>query len=243
MKNKDNHKAKDRIINAATKLFSRKGFSATSVNEIAKEAKVTKALIYYYFKSKKDVLDCLVSSLSKNTNSATIDFIHASIDGLIKEGRLDVLPDRLRFTDDEAVDFFLRKADKYYRQVLDYVLENRRIIRIFLLESLSGGRYHREMLRLMNFGHEDSESLVGKNFANGKDFNYSDEMTIFKFFFSTVPLFTFAAYYDDLEKISALNAKKLRHAFLNSLQMLTASLVCGRDILLQNKQLQKNIIM
>ena len=94
LKNKDNHKAKDRIINAATKLFSRKGFSATSVNEIAKEAKVTKALIYYYFKSKKDVLDCLVSSLSKNTNSATIDFIHASIDGLIKEGRLDVLPDR-----------------------------------------------------------------------------------------------------------------------------------------------------
>ncbi len=51
--------AKERIINASIELFSKKGFDAASVNEIAEQANVTKALIYYYFKSKEEILDYL----------------------------------------------------------------------------------------------------------------------------------------------------------------------------------------
>ncbi|MCD6268211.1 MAG: helix-turn-helix transcriptional regulator, partial [Thermotogaceae bacterium] len=42
-----------RILEAAKKAFSEKGFDGVSVDEIAKRAGVRKALIYYYFPSKE----------------------------------------------------------------------------------------------------------------------------------------------------------------------------------------------
>jgi TetR/AcrR family transcriptional regulator len=44
---------KDIILNSAEKIFIQKGFAATSMSQIAKEAKVTKSLIHHYFGSKE----------------------------------------------------------------------------------------------------------------------------------------------------------------------------------------------
>ena len=43
------------ILKAAEKVFARKGFSLTTVDEIADEAQFSKATIYKYFKSKNDL--------------------------------------------------------------------------------------------------------------------------------------------------------------------------------------------
>jgi AcrR family transcriptional regulator len=40
------------IVSAAVTVFSRRGYRLTQMEEIAKEAKVSKATLYYYFKSK-----------------------------------------------------------------------------------------------------------------------------------------------------------------------------------------------
>jgi TetR/AcrR family fatty acid metabolism transcriptional regulator len=47
---------RERILRAAIKVFARKGFYATRVNEIAKAAGVADGTIYLYFKNKDDVL-------------------------------------------------------------------------------------------------------------------------------------------------------------------------------------------
>ncbi|MBT2574087.1 forespore capture DNA-binding protein RefZ [Bacillus sp. ISL-51] len=52
---------KDKIINAAVLLFNQKGFSGTSVREIAKSADVNVAHISYYFKGKGGLMEHLVS--------------------------------------------------------------------------------------------------------------------------------------------------------------------------------------
>ncbi len=50
-------KAKDRlIIEAAIKLFAKKGFSATSIQEIASESGISKGAFYLHFKSKESLL-------------------------------------------------------------------------------------------------------------------------------------------------------------------------------------------
>ena len=49
-----------RILDTAEKVFSRKGFDGARVDEIAEEAGVNKALIYYYFESKTALLEELV---------------------------------------------------------------------------------------------------------------------------------------------------------------------------------------
>ncbi len=44
------------IINAATELFAKKGYAATSMREISENLDITKATLYHYFKSKEQIL-------------------------------------------------------------------------------------------------------------------------------------------------------------------------------------------
>jgi len=46
---------KEEILNAALKCFNKKGYYKTAVEDIAKKIGITKAAIYYYFKTKKDI--------------------------------------------------------------------------------------------------------------------------------------------------------------------------------------------
>jgi AcrR family transcriptional regulator len=96
--------ARTRIIQAATKIFSEKGYQQASMDDIAKEIGVTKATLYSYFDGKKDIYnviatsanqrmrDTLQRSLNKHDYVAAVggivnwkidllkEFIHASID-------------------------------------------------------------------------------------------------------------------------------------------------------------------
>ncbi len=45
----------ERIINAALKEFAQKGYEKASTNEIVKEARISKGLLFHYFKTKKDL--------------------------------------------------------------------------------------------------------------------------------------------------------------------------------------------
>jgi len=47
---------KERIVAAAAALFAEDGFNGASVADIAARAKITKSLVYHYYKSKEDIL-------------------------------------------------------------------------------------------------------------------------------------------------------------------------------------------
>ena len=47
--------SKGRILAAAERLFAEQGYAATSIGEISELAGVNRALIYYYFKNKRDL--------------------------------------------------------------------------------------------------------------------------------------------------------------------------------------------
>ena len=48
-----------RILKAAMELFGRDGFDATTVRAIGERCELTDPALYYYFKSKRAVLDAL----------------------------------------------------------------------------------------------------------------------------------------------------------------------------------------
>lgn len=56
-------KTKRRILAVAEKLFGTRGFDATSVDQVARGAGVNKALIYYHFKNKHDLIFRLFQSI------------------------------------------------------------------------------------------------------------------------------------------------------------------------------------
>lgn len=57
----------ERILEAAIKQFSSKGFSGSKTKEIAQEANVSEATIFRYFETKKDLLLALVSPAIVNS--------------------------------------------------------------------------------------------------------------------------------------------------------------------------------
>ena len=54
--------SREKILSAALELFAKKGFHATSISQIAKKAKISKGLMYNYFKSKDRLLDEIIQN-------------------------------------------------------------------------------------------------------------------------------------------------------------------------------------
>ena len=61
----DSEKTREAILDAAVKIFSRKGVSATTLSGIAKKAGVTRGAIYWHFKNKIDIFDALHERMYK----------------------------------------------------------------------------------------------------------------------------------------------------------------------------------
>src|SRR5437868_11561285 len=72
-------KIKESIKRAAQELFRKFGYHKTSVNEIAKKAKIAKATIYKYVDSKEAVLHVLL-----------MDYIKSSVDELITSYTVEI---------------------------------------------------------------------------------------------------------------------------------------------------------
>ena len=52
-----------KILNTALKLFAKKGYSNTSISEIAKSANISKGLAYNYFESKQKLMEEVIQIL------------------------------------------------------------------------------------------------------------------------------------------------------------------------------------
>lgn len=63
------------IIKAAQELFARFGFVKTTVDEIARAARMGKATLYHYFKSKEDVFKEVIEKESRILNEKVKDAI------------------------------------------------------------------------------------------------------------------------------------------------------------------------
>lgn len=69
-----NVEVKEKIIKAAIEEFAENGYKAASTNSICKKAKVSKGLIYYYFKSKEEIyLNALKFAIDRFKESVSID--------------------------------------------------------------------------------------------------------------------------------------------------------------------------
>lgn len=57
---KEYDERKNEILDTAEKLFYTKGYEKCTINDILKEVEIAKGTFYYYFKSKKEVMDAIV---------------------------------------------------------------------------------------------------------------------------------------------------------------------------------------
>lgn len=61
------------ILSSATRLFVSKGFSGTSLEDIARASEVTRGAIYWHFKNKADIFDAIHENLYKPVTELLLD--------------------------------------------------------------------------------------------------------------------------------------------------------------------------
>jgi AcrR family transcriptional regulator len=107
--------SRDEILKAAMHLFANRGFHETSMSEVAREAHVSKALIFWNFKTKEELF---VAVLNRLLEPYFIDFAEEA----------GVLDERAQ----------IKKLVEFY---LDFVHDNASSVRFFLAQMLHDQRF------------------------------------------------------------------------------------------------------
>lgn len=71
----DSESGRDKILQAAKRCYARQGIAATTLEQIAAEARITRRTVYRYFDSKKTIIQAVVDEQS-------LDFLHQMKDTL-----------------------------------------------------------------------------------------------------------------------------------------------------------------
>lgn len=79
------HDTKEKIINSATDIFVKKGFSGTSMSMIAKAAKVNQSLIYHHFESKEELWESVRDTLIVKSDYAYVNREYNSFEEFIDD--------------------------------------------------------------------------------------------------------------------------------------------------------------
>lgn len=115
---------REQILDAAMKVFGRKGFAGANVSDIAKEAAIGKGTLYLYFKSKEEIFNSLLAEhsfiphladhISRKDETLREMLTHIGLDYLNR--RQEYLP-LIRIAISELYRF-PEYADKIYEQVI-----------------------------------------------------------------------------------------------------------------------------
>jgi len=68
---------RSRILDAAIRQFSENGLAGARTEQIAEEAGVNKALLYYYFKSKEDLYEAALHSVFESVRADNVNVLEA----------------------------------------------------------------------------------------------------------------------------------------------------------------------
>lgn len=64
---------KEKIMLEALKLFSKKGYDAVSVRDIAKKLNITPGALYKHYKSKRDIFNNILSKMEENDKTQAVE--------------------------------------------------------------------------------------------------------------------------------------------------------------------------
>ncbi len=106
------YEKKEKILSAATSLFSRFGLEKTTMEDIAKAAKKGKSSLYYYFKSKEEVFAEVIKKEIAGLKTAIIEAIDKEDDPYNKFRKF--VESRLNYMNEKA-DQYTNVKDEYLK--------------------------------------------------------------------------------------------------------------------------------
>ncbi len=123
------------ILLSAVKIFARDGFEKATIDEIIKDAKVAKGTVYYYFKSKEEIFNAIVSD-------GIVDF-----ENKIKEAILEK---------EDIID----KIESFIETEKKYILKYNDFFTVFVGELIKKSKRFYKLEKLINEGK--SQKIIKK---------------------------------------------------------------------------------
>lgn len=182
---------KQRILEAAAHEFASKGFDGARVDEIARSAGVNKALIYYYYKNKEELLTILFLE----TRDAVV--------ALMKSGIM------------QNIDY--RKPEEVKRMItafLDVLEERQDVIRVMIMETAKRAPINKLVFEIL------AEIMtIMFSIAEERQVHFDPDKghaMISEFFTGIMPILDYVAYHEIWMERFNVNEEILRDQFLDS---------------------------
>lgn len=188
--------AREKIMKVATSLFAKKGFDAATVDEIAERAKVNKALIYYYFKNKDDLLSKIFDNFM--------------------QGLMLKFQELFRTMKSKEVFDSRSRMDEIMQVLLGLMMENEEILKLMLMESIKGKRD--PFLQIMK-GRINKQFIELLDEAKNKGIHIDEDfiqMYVTEFFTGSVPMIIYVVYRNRWAKFFDVDKEALDKMFINA---------------------------
>jgi len=201
MTHKPKKNVKQKILATAEMLFAQHGFDATGIDLIAKTAGITKSLIYYYFKSKDEILSVLFNTFIKKT----LEFKKKVIEIWMTEPSTGV--------------------DKIIREhSLPFMMKHKNVIKIAIAESL---KEVEEIPHLNIFKYFDQNFTASYDIAKkiGFESEKNQRQLLSSFFLFFAPLFSFIIFSDEWCDYYNIDLQTASNLFADSVGKLYSFLV------------------
>ncbi len=160
---------RESILDAALRVFSRKGYASTTLEDIAKEAKVTRGAIYWHFENKVKIYAALVGERSSKAFALFSEILNTKISPVQKLRQ--VLIQSLIFIEEneeyrailELTTFKTEVTEEMIPFVQQKVKNNRMLVATFV-KIVEEGRASGEIRRDVN---PNAAALAIMGFLNG----------------------------------------------------------------------------
>lgn len=175
--NKQN--ARERILQAALKIFAEKSFEGSRIDEIAREANVPKSLIYYHFKSKNEILEVLTAEFIK-------EYEH-------------LLATNPKGTHQEKAQGLTKRMKNVY---YEFGQKNTDLVRVIFIDSLKKSKEQPILYKVL-------DALIAKDVKDHSDADYDvQERRIAEFFTSFIPNYAYICFADSWTQYFDIDRKR-----------------------------------
>ena len=182
------------ILDAAQTLFAEKGFDATGVNEIARNAGITKSVIYYHFKNKNQILETLFEQ-----------FVQFTMEG-------EKQYNEQRFGDSRNQDVG-EMISAWFKSNREDLQKWKRMCRIVLMEAAKKNGRSDLLFRIFEENLKLSEKHYGDKLQEGAR-EVGGKAFFMSFFWWALPGFALFALEDEWAKRYNTNVESVREMFI-----------------------------
>lgn len=186
-KRSSSQKTRMKILRVSEKTFAEKGFEAARVDVIAKKADVNKALIYYYFDSKENLLQEVI-----NHNAAEIrKGIEKLYQNLGKEKTV---------------------SEHFFQSVIEQLSKRKNILKILMYEVLSPGKNSPLIFKILDMTVNKHLEMLEEA---GMPIKSAEAFKLKHFFYNMMPAISFILLGDKYAKNYEMDPKDAFETFIS----------------------------